>query len=235
MRPVGTSRRFVLLLILTAGLLSVLFVASFRAQPQGVRHPLNDIAGPDTVPAHHFSLDASTLTGHAIAPKLGNATAKAELGRAAWKVLHTTFARFPDKPTRDESLALQSYIHLFQRLYPCGECSEHFSKILEKFPPQVSSRSAAAAWGCHVHNEVNKRLEKEIFDCSQIGDFYDCGCADDEGIDGGEKHAKSTASYSEKVETPKESEGKLSGQDGGEHDLSRIHGGNEPLELEKEG
>lgn len=51
---------------------------------------------------------------------------------------------------------------------------------MAKFPPQVSSRSTAAAWGCHVHNEVNKSLDKEIFDCSNIGDFYDCGCKDDE-------------------------------------------------------
>lgn len=46
---------------------------------------------------------------------------RAELGRAAWKVLHTTFARFPEKPTKDESEALRSYIHLFQRLYPWYE------------------------------------------------------------------------------------------------------------------
>ena len=52
--------------------------------------------------------------------------------------------------------------------------------IVDKFPPQVSSRSAAAVWGCHVHNEVNKSLEKEVFDCSKIGDFYDCGCAEEE-------------------------------------------------------
>jgi len=52
--------------------------------------------------------------------------------------------------------------------------------ILKKYPPQVSSRSAAAAWGCHVHNEVNKKLKKELFDCSNIGDFYHCGCAEDE-------------------------------------------------------
>lgn len=43
---------------------------------------------------------------------------RAELGRAAWKLFHTTFARFPDKPTPEESTALQAYIHLFQRLYP---------------------------------------------------------------------------------------------------------------------
>ena len=43
---------------------------------------------------------------------------RAELGRAAWKVLHTTMARFPDKPTQDEQTALFSYVHLFARLYP---------------------------------------------------------------------------------------------------------------------
>jgi FAD-linked sulfhydryl oxidase len=105
---------------------------------------------------------------------------RAELGNAAWKVLHTTFARFPEKPTKDESDALRQYIHLFQRLYPCGDCAEHFGQILKQFPPQVSSRNAAAAWGCHVHNEVNKRLKKSLFDCRNIGDFYDCGCAKDE-------------------------------------------------------
>lgn len=51
-------------------------------------------------------------------PKLGNETLKAELGRAAWKVLHTTMSRYPDKPNEDERTALFSYIHLFARLYP---------------------------------------------------------------------------------------------------------------------
>ncbi|KAI9651539.1 MAG: hypothetical protein M1831_000776 [Alyxoria varia] len=129
---------------------------------------------------HSVLLDEVTLTGRPIASKLGNETAKAELGRSAWKVFHTTFARFPDKPTGDERTALKSYIYLFQRLYPCGECASHFGEILDRYPPQVSSRSAAAAWGCHVHNEVNKSLKKELFDCSKIGDFYDCGCAEGE-------------------------------------------------------
>ena len=125
-------------------------------------------------------LDDATLNGRPIAPKLGNETAKAELGRSAWKLFHTVFARFPDKPSADERKALKSYVHLFQRLYPCGECASHFGEIMQKYPPQVSSRSAAAAWGCHVHNEVNKSLRKELFDCSKIGDFYDCGCAESE-------------------------------------------------------
>lgn len=44
----------------------------------------------------------------------------------------------------------------------------------------MATRSTAAAWACHVHNEVNKSLKKELFDCSKIGDFYDCGCGDDD-------------------------------------------------------
>ena len=61
-----------------------------------------------------------------------------------------------------------------------GECASHFRQILQRFPPQVKTRSSAAAWACHVHNEVNKSLKKTIFDCSHIGDFYHCGCAENE-------------------------------------------------------
>ncbi|KAK3989760.1 nucleophile aminohydrolase [Cladorrhinum sp. PSN332] len=119
------------------------------------------------------------LQGGSIAPKLENATAKAELGRASWKLFHTMMARFPEEPSKDDSLALKTYIQLFARLYPCGDCASHFQKLLAKYPPQTSSRNAAAGWACFVHNEVNKRLKKEEFDCNKIGDFYDCGCGEE--------------------------------------------------------
>ncbi|KAK4175776.1 proteasome subunit beta type-1 [Triangularia setosa] len=125
------------------------------------------------------AISESVLKGGSIAPKLENATAKAELGRASWKLFHTMMARFPEEPTPDDSVALRTYIQLFARLYPCGDCASHFQKLLEKYPPQVSSRNNAAGWACFVHNEVNKRLKKEQFDCNNIGDFYDCGCGED--------------------------------------------------------
>ncbi|KAI0891116.1 ERV/ALR sulfhydryl oxidase domain-containing protein [Annulohypoxylon nitens] len=124
-------------------------------------------------------LPADILAGGAIAPKLENATLKAELGRSTWKFLHTMMARFPDKPTEDDSLALKTFVQLFARLYPCGDCARHFQKLLAKYPPQVSSRNAAAGWACFMHNQVNERLRKPLFDCNKIGDFYDCGCGDE--------------------------------------------------------
>jgi FAD-linked sulfhydryl oxidase len=89
-------------------------------------------------------------------------------------------ARFPEKPTDDDRLALKTYIQLFARLYPCGDCASHFQKLITKYPPQTSSRNAAAGWACEMHNKVNKRLKKPMFDCNNIGDFYDCGCGDDD-------------------------------------------------------
>lgn len=38
-----------------------------------------------------------------------------------------------------------------------------------------------------MHNEVNRDLGKEVFDCADIGEFYDCGCGDDERDGEGEK------------------------------------------------
>jgi FAD-linked sulfhydryl oxidase len=57
----------------------------------------------------------------------------------------------------------------------CYSATE-FQAILAKHPPQVSSREAASQWACAVHNIVNERLKKEIFDCGKIAEKYKCGC-----------------------------------------------------------
>lgn len=193
--PMKATPRFLFLLLTASALLGVTFVTLFRRQNIGTRDPNHDVvmAGGRTGDMFH---------GDAIMPKLGNETAKAELGRATWKYFHTVMARFPDKPTSKERTMLKEYIYLFQRLYPCGECANHFGHIIKQFPPQVSSRSSAATWACHVHNEVNKSLDKDMFDCSKIGDFYDCGCADDD------KEKKKSGSSSTKDNSSKRTTGR---------------------------
>ncbi|CCK69899.1 uncharacterized protein KNAG_0D01470 [Huiozyma naganishii CBS 8797] len=114
-----------------------------------------------------------------IMPSMPDQQAKEELGRASWKYFHTLLARYPDHPTPQERKKLEEFIRLYAELYPCGECSYHFVKMLEKYPPQTSSRLVAAMWGCHVHNVVNEYLKKDIYDCSTILEDYDCGCGDD--------------------------------------------------------
>ncbi|GAA5909099.1 flavin-linked sulfhydryl oxidase [Sporobolomyces salmoneus] len=133
------------------------------------------------VGANAILFDEAMLKGETIMPKLGNATAKAELGRASWKLLHTMAARFPENPTSSEREAFKSFLYLFSRLYPCGECAAEFQALLKKHPPQTSSRSAASFHLCHLHNLVNLRLGKPEFDCSKnLEGIYDCGCGSDE-------------------------------------------------------
>ncbi|KAL6694531.1 ERV/ALR sulfhydryl oxidase domain-containing protein [Trichoderma pleuroticola] len=158
-------------------------------------HDVDRIREPAGEPKSEFKVDlggmpASLLDGESIAPKLENATLKAELGRATWKFMHTMAARFPEEPSPEERKTLETFIYLFSRLYPCGDCARHFRGLLAKYPPQTSSRNAAAGWLCFVHNQVNERLKKPIFDCNNIGDFYDCGCGDEDkkkGKEGGKK------------------------------------------------
>ncbi|KAM0793284.1 hypothetical protein ACM66B_000745 [Microbotryomycetes sp. NB124-2] len=115
-------------------------------------------------------------------PKLANATAKAELGRSSWRLLHTMAARFPEEPTQGDRDAFRSFMYLFSRVYPCGECATEFQQLLKRYPPQTSSRQAASLWLCVVHNKVNERLGKNEFDCSQnLEGLYDCGCGGPSG------------------------------------------------------
>lgn len=87
-------------------------------------------------------------------------------------------ARYPIEPTMEERSALKQWITLLSRLYPCGECAAHFQILLKQYPPQTSSRDAASQWACSVHNKVNERLEKPMFDCSLVAEMYKCGCDD---------------------------------------------------------
>lgn len=125
------------------------------------------------------NLDDS-LTETPFMPKMANETLKAQLGNSAWHLLHTVLARYPEIPSSSEKNTLKLFVYLFAQVYPCGDCARHFQKLLKKYPLQVSSRKTAALWGCHIHNKVNERLNKDEYDCTKILEDYDCGCGDDE-------------------------------------------------------
>ncbi|ORY66586.1 Erv1/Alr family protein [Pseudomassariella vexata] len=195
----------VIVILAITAFLSLSFLMNFGSRtdqvPQQWTAPVDTSSqqGKSSAPDLMAGLEITSelLTGDVIAPKLENATAKAELGRASWKLLHTMMARFPEKPTADESQALKSYIQLFSRLYPCGDCAKHFQSMLKQYPPQVGSRNSAAGWACFVHNQVNERLHKELFDCNKIGDFYDCGCGEEDKTKGAKKEYKGQAETEE--------------------------------------
>ncbi|GCB27186.1 FAD-linked sulfhydryl oxidase ERV2 [Aspergillus awamori] len=189
--------------ILISAAISIFLLFVFFIRPEGPPSPAIRAPGHLEKSTQAVVSKDDLTKGEVVMPRLGNATAKAELGRATWKYFHTMLARYPEDPTEEQQETLRSFIYLFARLYPCGECASHFQGHLKKYPPQVSSRNAAAGWGCFIHNEVNTMLEKPIFDCNNIGDFYDCGCAEDEEGEGAEtlKDKKSQSAARDEVDS----------------------------------
>lgn len=113
-----------------------------------------------------------------------------------------------------------------------GECASHFQQHLQKYPPQVSSRNAAAGWGCFIHNEVNAMLDKPLFDCNNIGDFYDCGCAEDDEQGAGATAGTGTGT---KAKTEKHSEaGGENQEDAGKQSGHHEDSGSPPVQISKE-
>ena len=117
MHPTTSSKnkRFLTLLLTAFGLIAIFSLTFSHSSSSSPRVPP---AQSDPAPVEEVHVSKDILKGDVISSKIGNETLKAELGRAAWKVLHTTMAKFPDKPTPDEQTALASYLHLFARLYP---------------------------------------------------------------------------------------------------------------------
>ena len=127
----------------------------------------------------------------------------AEIGRAAWAVLHGVAAYYPERPTREDREALRGLAHGLARLYPCAECRRHLpSDLAAASPPMrrpgqgggegadgdsgaddadgdaASSRAAAERWACKLHNSVNARLDKPAYDCARVGERWRDGWRD---------------------------------------------------------
>eukprot|EP00667_Euglena_gracilis_P010735 EG_transcript_10939 len=84
----------------------------------------------------------------------------AELGRAAWKVLHSVADRFPAQPTPAQRQDALQFLRSFAAVYPCEKCKGHFQAVLGRYPPDVTSKSTFVRWMGFFHDQVNITLGK---------------------------------------------------------------------------
>ena len=111
---------------------------------------------------------------------------KEDLGRATWLLLHSIASQYPDEPTEREKRDAKNLINAMATLYPCRECQTHFKTVIEKQPPEVESSVSFQEWMCKVHNAVNEKLGKELFDCAKIDERWGgVECFGEDGNDGG--------------------------------------------------
>lgn len=97
---------------------------------------------------------------------------KAELGNHGWHLLHSFAASFPTEPSEEEKQQFKNLLISFTYLYPCKSCRHHFKEMLDSNPIEVDSREKISNYLCRLHNLVNQRIGKQIFDCSKNLDFW---------------------------------------------------------------
>ncbi|KAH8661656.1 ERV/ALR sulfhydryl oxidase domain-containing protein [Tricladium varicosporioides] len=101
-----------------------------------------------------------------------------QLGRSSWTLLHSITASYPVSPTPTEQNNVKQFMGLFGKLYPCWVCAEDFQAFMVKNQVRTESRDEFGRWMCEAHNEVNRKLGKNQFDCNKWEERWRTGWKD---------------------------------------------------------
>ncbi|KAG6600291.1 FAD-linked sulfhydryl oxidase ERV1 [Cucurbita moschata] len=112
--------------------------------------------------------DATYLQSDEVFKKPAAPVTKEALGRATWTFLHILAAQYPDHPTRQQKKDVKELMAILSRMYPCGECADHFKEVLRANPVEAGSHAEFSGWLCRVHNVVNRSLGKPKFPCERV-------------------------------------------------------------------
>ena len=137
------------------------------------------VLGPDGKPcracnarvAFGAALRAQPRTARAAPPRDACPPDVEELGRSTWTFLHSAAAYFPDAPSDEQKHAMQAMLDALPLVYPCATCAEELREEYARQPPTarvdaVESATTLQAYVCTLHNEVNARLGKPLWDCA---------------------------------------------------------------------
>lgn len=92
-----------------------------------------------------------------------------EIGNGTWTLLHTMSVYLPEsKLSETQKSDAKTFMSILSRNYPCSHCAEDLRRDLKEIPPKVETGKDFAEWMCQLHNKVNVKLGKKVFDCSQV-------------------------------------------------------------------
>ncbi|ENN75156.1 hypothetical protein D910_02402 [Dendroctonus ponderosae] len=103
---------------------------------------------------------------------------KDELGNKSWGLLHSMAAKYPEKPSQVQKCDMKTFFNVFAKFYPCQHCAEDLREEIKIDPPKVESQEQLSQWLCRLHNKVNVKVGKEVFDCSKVNERWRDGWLD---------------------------------------------------------
>eukprot|EP00698_Gefionella_okellyi_P024852 TRINITY_DN8883_c0_g1_i1.p1 TRINITY_DN8883_c0_g1~~TRINITY_DN8883_c0_g1_i1.p1 ORF type:complete len:165 (+),score=19.42 TRINITY_DN8883_c0_g1_i1:98-592(+) len=100
-----------------------------------------------------------------------------EMGRNGWTLLHSIVANFPEEPDHIVKQSARNFFMALPDIFPCKTCAAELKEMLKVSPPILDTRADAVLWLCEIHNQVNTRLGKPLFDCTMAESRWrNCGC-----------------------------------------------------------
>lgn len=99
-----------------------------------------------------------------------------ELGRATWTFLHSAAAYYPNEPSDIQRRSMRALLDALPHVYPCSVCADDLgrayatSDIASEHAREraVQSGPGLRRWLCEVHNQVNEKLGKPVWDCNDV-------------------------------------------------------------------
>lgn len=93
-----------------------------------------------------------------------------ELGRSTWTFLHSAAAYYPEAPSEVQQRSMQALLDALPYVYPCATCAEELREEYARQQPHAREQAVATApalqqYLCTLHNQVNARLGKPVWDC----------------------------------------------------------------------
>lgn len=89
-------------------------------------------------------------------------------GPLGWMTLHSVSTSYPENPTLAEKQLISSWIEMFRDTITCPHCRDHFAEIHANYkriyPNYLNSRQEFAMFAFRIHNTVNRRLKKPVYE-----------------------------------------------------------------------
>lgn len=96
-------------------------------------------------------------------------------GKNMWRSIHYICLGYPSNPTIDDKQKYAEFLTNLQYVLPCILCREHFRDELQNYPLTdnvMRTRDSLLSWSILVHNSVNRRLGKSIYNLSNFYNDY---------------------------------------------------------------
>jgi hypothetical protein len=84
-------------------------------------------------------------------------------GPASWTALEADILSLPERLDAHEFCLFKIYLALRARYLSCSACAIHFEKAIKSMPNDAVHRTRAGLlrWLCDVHNDVNRRKQRD--------------------------------------------------------------------------